>query len=354
MAVELQGKLQSKLPNDNFKRELRARAKELDGSFTVNILDIMGMGSMYLPGTTNDITNDHLLVAIGSVVYKALVLLGNDPGFRASMKLDDSTCFDAYEQWEDSETGMGYIVNVPSECVWCAISFVKHRFYSQVEGGEPDFFIGMSKRDVFKFLHRLAFSEHSIKKMMKHYDANPEMVRDLLRETTSQAVYRLIDNEYAKHEKTQETAVEDAHSEKCEQSEDVSEKGPQALEKPQFLSNEAICERVCADIRRRISNIAVSQELCEHVEDVIKSYNCADGGKVLHLSNMDQYVRGRMFDASIAQVLVACNMLLGSNRKYSNILLDALLLMKSPHEKNEEIANGDTSSEDKVEKIDEE
>lgn len=324
--------------NPKFMQAMSERPRAFGNDLTVSIHDMIQLGSMYLPSENGDMWDDSMRVAVDSVVYRALVLLGKDAGFRAAMKLSDTTCFDAYEQYVDDITGIHYIVNVPSECVWCAISFVKNLFFVGVEGGSPDFFVGMTKSDLYRFLHRIAFDAKSIEEIMLHYDAHPKVVTSILHAITSQSVHALIANEIQKNSDVpvaQPVVAE--NGDKTEQSEEI-------IEKPLVIPNSEVCKRVCEEIRTKLRGSPMAEMLCEHVTDVLDACS-RHGAETMHIANMDGYAQSKMLNAAIAQVLVYCYTLSGPNNKYNERIVNALLLVDEARAAEKNSVDGEEGAE---------
>jgi hypothetical protein len=309
--------------NPKFMQAMSERPKAFGNDLTVSIHDMLQLGSMYLPSDGDDIWDDSMRVAVDSVVYRALVLLGKDPGFRAAMKLDDTTFFDAYEQYVDADTGIHYIINVPSECVWCAISFVKNLFFVGVEGGSPDYFVGMTRSDMYRFLHRIAFDAKSIENIMIHYDSHPQVVTSILNAITSQSVHSLVANELQKNKE-----VPDVHPAVSE-TEQAPEQAEQTVEKPLVIPNNEVCKLVCQEIRTKLPGTPMAEMLCEHVTDVLDAFS-RHGTETMHIANMDGYAQAKLFNATIAQAIVYGYALSGPNNKYNERIMNALLLIDEP------------------------
>lgn len=332
--------------NVDFRAELARRASDVTPDFQISYLDMLQLQSMYLPVDPDEYPVGNMRVAVDSVVYRVLMLLGRDRGFAAAMHLPDCATLSDLPCVQDNETLVMYITDVPSECVWCALDFINSMWYDGIERGRTFFLDNIDAEGLKDLLYRLSYSTESIATLMKQFALHPDAVLTVLNEMVGKSVHTLIANEYAK-KASEEKARAEFNGEREKVSEHEREIKPlKPLKQPVVIHNAELRERLCTEIRTLMRQSKAADMLCEHVSDILTAYARND----MQIANMDQVLQSRLLNGAIATAIIFCYTLSGPENSFASRMMDVLTFADIAKAAEEAKENATTSEADAADK----
>jgi hypothetical protein len=314
------------------------RGKVDDGRFTeltVTREDCMALGRMYNTDGIKGYASSVLRVVRNSPLFAVMIMLVDDPGFRAALGIGDEglNLLELPVFVDANETV--YACDVPADVVWASVAFIQNTWgvkYGIAAKFDP---AAMSDYDFEHFVARLKFAPEDEQAVLAARKTAPDAVNTVFCALVRQSA--LFGSAVQKHAAANAappvdlldlpSAPQDPPGEPSEQP--VSER--QELPESRQISNAAIAEEVCLVIRDRCARSGRfaphhADHFCETVRNTLKALETENGG--VHIAQMDGYAQGTMLATNSAMAITfAFTLMSGNNNPFLNNLIDAYLMI---------------------------